>query len=86
MFAAFMNLEIMLIFRCIRAVTHLSVLKVSGFFFLLRLQPLKLQALLFTSFKLFFDASCRNQEIRAEEKSVYILKLNQEPTMRIEVS
>ena len=42
-FAAFMNLEIMIIFRFIRAVTHLSVLKVSGFFFLLRLQTLKLQ-------------------------------------------
>lgn len=84
-FAAFMNLGIMLIF--IRAVTQLSILKISGFFFLLRLQPLKLQALLFASFKLFFFyASCRNQEIRAEERSVYILKLCQEPTMRIEVS
>ena len=80
-----MNLEIMLIFRFIRAVTHLSVLKVSGFFSS-KTPDFETAALLFTSFKLFFDASCRNQEMRAEEKSVYILKLYQEPTMRIEVS
>lgn len=53
-FAAFMNLEVMLIFIFIRAIRHLSILKVSGFFFLhLRPWPLKLQELLFASFKLF---------------------------------